>query len=140
MSPVYIKRMDLHPRKNLPWLMIRTKKTMEKNVIGLQAAVDLAAEKNQNLTSAQKGLLHWHQRLCHVSFSIIQWLARSGHLPVKNPDAVGKYQIPVCESCQFAKQKRRPHKAAKNQQNPEKEGKLKKNDIFPGQCLSADHY
>jgi hypothetical protein len=53
MSPVYTTRMDLHPRNNLPWLMIRTKKTMEENVMECQAAVDLAAEKNQNLTSAQ---------------------------------------------------------------------------------------
>eukprot|EP00957_Ditylum_brightwellii_P006212 470410-Ditylum_brightwellii.AAC.1 len=65
MSPVYTKRMDLHPTNNLPWLMIRTKKTMEENAMGLQVAVDFAAEKNQNLTSAQKELLHWHQRLCH---------------------------------------------------------------------------
>eukprot|EP00957_Ditylum_brightwellii_P161477 12295140-Ditylum_brightwellii.AAC.1 len=89
MSPVYTKRMDFHPRKNLPWLMIRTKKIMEGNVLGFQAAVDLAAEKKH----------HWHQQLCHVNFSTIQWLARSGHLPIKNPDAVGKCQIPVCASC-----------------------------------------
>eukprot|EP00957_Ditylum_brightwellii_P196503 14972390-Ditylum_brightwellii.AAC.1 len=63
MLPVYTKKMDLHPKNNLPWLMTRTKKTMEENVMGLQAAVDLAAEENQNLTSAQKELLHWHQRL-----------------------------------------------------------------------------
>eukprot|EP00957_Ditylum_brightwellii_P002939 224403-Ditylum_brightwellii.AAC.1 len=96
MPPVYTKRMDLHPRNNLPLLMIRTKKTMEDNVMGLQVAVGLSAEKSQNLTSAQKELLHWYQRLCHVSFSTIQWLVRSGHLPVKNPDAVHKCQIPVC--------------------------------------------
>eukprot|EP00957_Ditylum_brightwellii_P105775 8066632-Ditylum_brightwellii.AAC.1 len=65
MSPVYTKRMDLHSRNNLPWLMTRTKKIMEENVMGLQEALDLATEKNQNLTSAQKDLLHWHQRLCH---------------------------------------------------------------------------
>eukprot|EP00957_Ditylum_brightwellii_P089742 6835292-Ditylum_brightwellii.AAC.1 len=95
MPLVYTKRMDLHPRNNFPWLVIRTKKTMEKI---------------------------------------------SGHLLVKNRDAVGKCQIPVCASCQFAKQKRIPHKATKSQQNPEKEGKLKKSNLFPGQRLSADHY
>eukprot|EP00957_Ditylum_brightwellii_P024100 1817576-Ditylum_brightwellii.AAC.1 len=140
MPRVYTKRMDLYPRNNLPWLMTRTKKTMEENMMGLQTAVNLAAEKNQNLTSAQNKLLHWHQRLCHVSFSTIQWLARSGHSPVKNSDAVGMCQIPVCSSCQFAKQKRRPHKATKSQQNCENEGKLKKKNLFPGQPLSADHY
>eukprot|EP00957_Ditylum_brightwellii_P120648 9203156-Ditylum_brightwellii.AAC.1 len=114
MPPVYTKRMNLHPRNNLPWLMIRTKSTIEENMMGLQAAVDLAAEKNLNLTSAQTELFHWHQRLCHVSFSTIQWLARSGHLPVKNPDAESKCQIPVCASCPFAKQKRRSHKATKS--------------------------
>eukprot|EP00957_Ditylum_brightwellii_P194526 14817133-Ditylum_brightwellii.AAC.1 len=31
MPPVYTKRMDLHPRNKFPWLMIRTKKTMEEN-------------------------------------------------------------------------------------------------------------
>eukprot|EP00957_Ditylum_brightwellii_P109906 8383688-Ditylum_brightwellii.AAC.1 len=31
MPPVYTNRMDLHSRNNLPWLMIRTKKTMEEN-------------------------------------------------------------------------------------------------------------
>eukprot|EP00957_Ditylum_brightwellii_P047915 3639177-Ditylum_brightwellii.AAC.1 len=113
---------------------------MEENVMGLLAAVDLAAEKNQNLTPAQKELLNWHQSLCHVGFSTIKWLARSGHLPVKNPDGVGKCQIPVCASCQLAKQKRRPYKATKSQQNPEKEGKFKKNNLFPGQRLSTDHY
>eukprot|EP00957_Ditylum_brightwellii_P181022 13790537-Ditylum_brightwellii.AAC.1 len=71
MPPVYTKRMDLNPRNNLPWLMIRTKKTMEETVMGLQAAVNLTAEKNQNLTSAQKELLNWHQWLCHVSFPTI---------------------------------------------------------------------
>eukprot|EP00957_Ditylum_brightwellii_P180613 13757937-Ditylum_brightwellii.AAC.1 len=91
-SPVYPKRMDLHPRKNLPWFMIRTKKTMKENMMGLQATVDSAAEKNQNLTSAQKDLIHWHRRLCHMSFSTIQWLARLGHLHVKNPD------IMVCQA------------------------------------------
>eukprot|EP00957_Ditylum_brightwellii_P131667 10041448-Ditylum_brightwellii.AAC.1 len=115
MPPVYIRRMDLHPRNNLPWFMIRTKKTMEENVMGLQ-------------------------RLCHVSFSTIQLLARSRYLPFKNPNVVDKCQIPVCASCQFTKQKRRPHKATKSQQNPEKEGKLKKNNLFPEERLSADHY
>eukprot|EP00957_Ditylum_brightwellii_P108186 8254198-Ditylum_brightwellii.AAC.1 len=118
--------MDLHPRNNLPWLMIRIKKTIEENVMGLQAAVDLVAEQSQNLTSAQKELLHWCQR--------------SGHLPVKNPDAPGKCQIPVCVSCQFAKHKRRSHKATKSQKNPEKEAELNKNGLFPGQHLSADRY
>eukprot|EP00957_Ditylum_brightwellii_P051849 3932050-Ditylum_brightwellii.AAC.1 len=140
MSPVFTKRIDLHPRNNLPWPMIRTKKTMEENMMGLQANVDLAAEKNQNLTAAQKELLHWHQRLCHASFSTIQWLARSGHLLVKNPDVVGKCQIPVCALFQFIKQKMRPHKATKSQKNPKNEGKLKKKNLFPGQHLSADHY
>eukprot|EP00957_Ditylum_brightwellii_P048849 3706303-Ditylum_brightwellii.AAC.1 len=65
MQPVYTKRMDLHQRNNPPWIMIRTKKTMEENVMGFQSSVDLAAERKQNLTSAQKELLHWHQRLCH---------------------------------------------------------------------------
>eukprot|EP00957_Ditylum_brightwellii_P148695 11321119-Ditylum_brightwellii.AAC.1 len=127
MSPIHTKRMDLYQRNNLHWFMIRTKKTIEENVMGLQIAVYLAAEQNQNLTSAQKELLCWHQRLCHVNVSTIQWLARLGHLPVKNPDA-------------FAKQKRRPCKATKSHKNTEKEAELKKKNLLPGQHLSAGHY
>eukprot|EP00957_Ditylum_brightwellii_P086624 6591005-Ditylum_brightwellii.AAC.1 len=127
MSPIHTKRMDLQLRNNLPWIMIRTKKPIEGNVMGIQAAVDLAAEQSQNLTSAQKELLYWQQMLCYVSFSTSQWLARSGHLPVKNPDA-------------FTKQKRRPHKDTTSQKNPEKETELKKKNLFPAQGLSADCY
>eukprot|EP00957_Ditylum_brightwellii_P141477 10777888-Ditylum_brightwellii.AAC.1 len=80
--------MELHPRTNLPCIMVRSQHTIEETVRGFQAALDLASSNNQNLSSAQKELLRWHQCLGHISFRQIQWLARSGKLPVKNPKAV----------------------------------------------------
>eukprot|EP00957_Ditylum_brightwellii_P138746 10576373-Ditylum_brightwellii.AAC.2 len=47
------------PKKKSPLAYDRTKKTIEENVMGLQAAVDLTVEQYQNLTLAQKELLHW---------------------------------------------------------------------------------
>ena len=87
--------------------------SVEETASSFQAEIDLASEQNKNLDSAQKELLKWHQKLGHISFSQIQWLARSGKLPIKNAKAVGNCTIPVCASCQFAKQKKRPSKATR---------------------------
>eukprot|EP00957_Ditylum_brightwellii_P131417 10022734-Ditylum_brightwellii.AAC.1 len=68
--------------------MVRSQHTTEETVRGVQASLDLASSSNHNLSSAQKELLRWHQYLGHLSFRQIQWLARAGKLPVKNPKAV----------------------------------------------------
>eukprot|EP00957_Ditylum_brightwellii_P134065 10221097-Ditylum_brightwellii.AAC.1 len=69
--------MELHPRTNLPCIMIRSQHTIEETVWGLQAALDLASSSNQNLSSAWKELLQWHQCLGHISFRQIQLLAKA---------------------------------------------------------------
>eukprot|EP00957_Ditylum_brightwellii_P112195 8553924-Ditylum_brightwellii.AAC.1 len=88
-------------------------------------------------------------RICHqytprgwgcTQEPIFLWLARAGKLPVKNPKAVGNCQIPVCDSCQFTKQKKTPSKATRLEHRSEKETKIKKDNLFPGQHLSVDHF
>ena len=69
--PVQTKRMELNPWNNLPWLMVRTPQAIEDTIACFQATIDLTAESNKNLDSAQKELLKWHQRLGHASFSQI---------------------------------------------------------------------
>ena len=140
MSPLKTKKMQLDPKTSLPFLFVRMAWTVKETVQALQASIETAAESNSNLTSAQKELITWHQRLGHISFATIQWLARSGKLPCKNPKAVGNCDIPICASCQFAKQKKRPDKASKQTTKSGKEMELKKQDLFPGQRVSADHF
>ena len=140
MPPIQTKKVNLSSRDNLPWLQVRTPQSMEETISCFAATVDLTSEKNKNLSPAQKGLMVWHQRLGHASFSQIQWLARSGKLPIKNAKAVGNCTIPMCASCQFAKQRRRPTKATKKTNKSDKEMEIKKDDLFPGQRISADHY
>ena len=140
MPPIQTKKVNLSSRDNLPWLQVRTPQSMEETISCFAATVDLTSEKNKNLSPAQKELMVWHQRLGHASFSQIQWLARSGKLPIKNAKAVGNCTIPMCASCQFAKQRRRPTKATKKTNKSDKEMEIKKDDLFPGQRISADHY
>eukprot|EP00957_Ditylum_brightwellii_P053570 4058479-Ditylum_brightwellii.AAC.1 len=101
--------------------MMRNLHTTEETLQCLQAALDLASSSNQNLISAQKELMRWYHCLGHINFRQIQWLADVGKFPAKNPKAVDDCQIPVCASCQFAKQKKTPSKAAKLEHIPEKE-------------------
>ena len=140
MPSLQTKMVHLNSKDNLSWILVRTPKSMEATIACFQASIDVTSKKNKNLNLAQKELLKWHQRLGHASFSQIQWLARSGKLPLKNAKAVGNCTIPICASCQFAKQKKRPTKAISKTNRSDKELKIKKNDLFPGQNISTDHY
>ena len=96
--------------------------------------------RNENLTGAQKELLRWHFRLGHIGFRHVQWLVRSGKLLVTNPKAVANCELPKCAACEFGKATRQATKTLKQTPVPEKEGELKKGDLFPGQRVSIDHY
>ena len=93
MPSLQTKKVHLNSKDNLPWILVRTPKSMEDTIACFQATVDLTSEKNKNLNSAQKELLKWHQCLGHTSFNQIQCLARSGKLPLKNAKAVGDCTI-----------------------------------------------
>ena len=69
---------------------------------------------NQNLTPAQKLLLHWHYRFGHKGFQLIQKLFR--HLPFGSEKflAAANCTIPKCSICQFAKAHRTPTKEGQN--------------------------
>ena len=99
MPSLQTKKVHLNSKDNLPWLLVRTPKSMEDTIACFQASVDLTSKKNKNLNSVQKELLKWHQCLGDTSFSQIQWLARSGKLPLKNAKAVGNCTISVCALC-----------------------------------------
>ena len=75
-----------------------------------------------------------------MTFSQLQWLARVGKLPYRNPHGVANYKKPVCASCQFGKQCRHSSAANTSIRNQDKFIEIKKGDLFPGDKVSIDHY
>jgi len=43
----------------------------------------LTDKRNQNLTAAQKLLLHWHFKIGHAGFALIKWLGTKGYFGTK---------------------------------------------------------
>jgi hypothetical protein len=100
--------------------------------------------ENMNLLGSQKELLLWHQRLGHRSMHFVQRLLS------RPMDSLGRKiitplnkrasscTIPICEACQYAKQKRKVPRRNATTQAPE--GGLQSEVLSPGQRVSADTY
>ena len=114
--------------------------------------------KNQNLTSAQKEILLWHQRLSHVNLAAIHNLARQKSQTKKvsttdelvalrdGPLLPCTYNVPnavcdnlICAACAISKATRRKP-SIRSSSAPSREKILKENDLQPGDCISCDHY
>jgi len=101
---------------------------------------------NLNLTGSQKELLLWHHRLGHAGLQRIQALlgqprnekGRQVLFPINKH--VTTCEIPKCEACQYAKQKRRQPPSFKSKANPENAGGLSDKILTPGQRVSCDLY
>ena len=131
--------MELDHNSHLPYCL----GTQSASVLaqGNQINLCITAASNQNLSTSQKVLLHWHFRFGHLNFTTIQWILRSGIFG-KNPtfSSAGKCEHPKCAACEYGKARRRPTKSTKCQHVPERENALKGNTLFPGQRVSPDHF
>jgi hypothetical protein len=113
-------------------------------------------QKNSNLSSSQKEVLLWHQRLLHASTNWIQtlmqdrkWLPDTGYPDAAlhlGPFIVTKSRASTCDisnmkcvACLFAKASTQypPNMAPCPLPKPHT---LKSNHLTPGDCVSADHY
>lgn len=108
-------------------------------------------QENQNLTSAQRELLLWHQKLGHANMTWIQELCSKKISRPERPDlpvidtkaaTVPTCVAPLCVACQMAKQTRRgPHSVAtKHPGNDGFDMVLKKDNLRPGSMVSIDQY
>ena len=124
-----------------------------KGIVGLKSVLH---QTNSNLSSSQKEVLLWHQRLSHVLINWIQtlmhnrkWLPNSGNLDAAlhlGPFIFTKSHAPTCDvlnmkcvACLFAKASTRSSAGMAPCPSP-KTLKLKTNHLAPGDCVSADHY
>ena len=49
-------------------------------------------------------------------------------------------KAPLCAACQFGKQKQRPYKGKVSRPAGDHDGALKREKLFPGQCIAVDHF
>ena len=156
---------SLCPRSNLPLIPLALHPMRNfwneafgytlPNVQAIQGVKSLLSQENTNLSSPQKELLLWHQRLSHASLDWIQMLMRDRkYLSATNaesslhsgPFIKTKSRAPVCDvsklkcsACLCAKASVR----SPSDQSPRPSQKkliLKTNHLLPGDCVSADHY
>jgi hypothetical protein len=91
-------------------------------------------------------LLRWHHRLGHINFRKGQSLMRSGVLCSSEAQrhlhtACCKItHPPLCATCQYGKQKRRPTPSKTASVVRDNVGNLKKDDLLPGQRVSVDQF
>ena len=118
---------------------------------------NVLAEANLNLSSAQKELLRWHQRLSHAGLSTIHNLCRQKRNKIQSEaDLIAirdaailpcTFNVPsatcdglLCAACATAKAARRSPTIRPTTKAPDKEMILKKGDVAPGDRISCDHF
>jgi hypothetical protein len=130
---------SLDPRTNLPFYSCINGSELSRRQIELNSCI--TEESNQNLSESQKELIKWHFRLGHLNFTAVQHLLRAGHLgKTRLQSSAANCAHPKCASCQYGKARQRATPSEIKKLVKEKEGALKKGDIFPGQKVSIDHF
>ena len=106
--------------------------------------------ENHNLSTSEKELLLWHQRLGHAGFGWVQDLmyklkneigedSNPPLLPTKL-QGTKRCNPPLCAACQFGKQHRKTPDSSTTHSNPEREMAIRKENLNPGDCISIDQY
>jgi hypothetical protein len=106
-----------------------------------QLNLTILNDANQNLTVAQKLLLHWHYRFGHLNLPSVQRLFRAVPFLSIKFAASAKCAITGmrCDICEYAKAHRRSRHHATNTPNDIRDGHLKKEHLKPGVQVSVDH-
>ena len=122
-----------HQQAALPVLraFINTMKTAKS------LASIISSDSNDNLTSNQKSVFHWHTRWGHLGFQHCQWLGRTGLLG-STGIKMGSTTVvpPKCASCQLGKQERTPRTGTESV--TKQDGFLKLNKLEPGDLVFSD--
>ncbi|KAL7569263.1 hypothetical protein ACA910_016815 [Epithemia clementina (nom. ined.)] len=119
---------------------------VQDSVHAMVSVSDVISFENFNLTEPQKELLRWHYRLGHMGFKKVQFLFCSGVLATAEGSrrlqtaACRLTSMPLCAACQFGKQTCRPTPGKISHAVQDRDGILKKDNLFPGQRVSVDHF
>ena len=138
----------VNPRSNIPSCIGYRLTEVEKAAVALTTMTTTVDPSNINLSDAEKEWLRWHQRLGHLDYKKVQFLLRHGTLCL-SPSQRGLHtraaklrHPPKCAACQFGKQTTRPTKTRPSTAHRvlDHTGILKQDKLFPGQCVSVDHF
>ena len=122
------------------------RKKAKKENLPSEKHPSLTTAANMNLSEYEKELLRWHHRLGHIGMKRVQWLFRQGILSTSERTrrlqaAASKLSHgPMCTACQYAKQRRKTMPGSIKHSIKQEAGALKRNDVFPGQEISIDHF
>ena len=136
----------MNPTSKLPVAMAYSSGVNQAISQAFNAAISAVSHQNMNLSRAQKELLRWHFRLGHLSQRKVQFLMRTGVLAHSESaqrlqSAASKLQHrPLCAACQYVKQCHRTAPGMRHEVVRDRQGALKKDDLFPGQKVSVDHF
>ena len=134
-NPLSITQFICDPRSNLPIC----KASVDRTPLGV-ANLSVIDDQNTNLTDLQKELMKWHWKIGHFHFQWIQSLMREHDgkpsvLVPRHPKA-SSCPSPLCASCQFGKQSRRP--TGSTHLEVITEMALRRDHLKPGQMVSID--
>ena len=137
---------SIDPASNLPVCTAYTEGSQDCIHQEFNSVISTTSDRNMNLNAAERELLRWHHRLGHLGFRQIQFLMRSGALSHSESArrlhmSAAKLQIyPLCSACQYGKQRRKPSPGKRSHVVRDRDGILKKDNLFPGQRVSVDHF
>ena len=83
-----------------------------------------------NLSFAQRQLLHWHRRLAHMDFEKLKDFTRKGFLSKE----IANYKTSLCPFCIQAKQQRTSASRSATGRS------IKEGDLTPGSKISCNQY
>ena len=98
------------------------------------------SDENFNLSPARKLLLHWHCRFGHKCMSRIQSIFRSAPFLSDRFLAASRCELPLCETCQYAKNHRQSTKGAVQKVRLTTDGAIHDGHLRPGNLVSVDHF
>ena len=142
-GPIKVK---IEAESNLPKSICYHRQGVNRSVRAFVATVTTVDERNINLSAPQKVWSQSHIRFGHAPFRVVQFVLRTGVL--SNDESSRRLHTtvcklttpPLCAACLYGKQKTRHSPGQKTVKIQDKEGALKKDNLFPGQQVSADHF
>ena len=100
----------------------------------------VAAETHQNISPTQKETLRWHWKLGHPGVKVLKWLAERGLLGNLKNKIAKMADTPLCATCQYGKQTRKPAGHTRTVERPESIGGIKHDKLEPGNERAADQF
>ena len=97
-------------------------------------------ETNQNLRPTQRALLQYHWRLGHASMEVIRWHGNRKLLGPMSDKIAKATETPMCATCQYGKQTRRPTGTTHTEIRSDKAGGIQRDKLEPGSLIATDQF